>query len=441
MLSIKNQRSDILEMLISRGAKVTIADSNGVTPLALASQVGNAVAMAHLLKAGAEIDDGSLHDAARELRCEAMRVLIRFNHEVDFPSDRHEGRSALAELCLKAVDNGPSPVMEEAIECLIANGANVKLRFYGGKTVFHYALDSSDPLTILRILLKLLWKVVNDDVFLFDDGTNTYSLTKYVEKGLSLGPHVQKEEIIELFHQKRVVDRFWANDLNSSQPLDMCGEPQHIRDEYNRQKARARRLDEKRQEVLEQIELKRLTAIEENRLLRDRTDVEIRLDLERARMQDRIIETRADQQLRLDSRAELERQRLLEIKHGNELSYVKAIGDAQFHSQRRIGEAKIANEQTEHMLAIEYIEARTDKESEGARTRLAIENEGTRTRMAIENGGREDAEKIQKRMHEREMARLKSQKQLVDSNMALAGSLQSAGMNQKQIGYITGEVS
>jgi hypothetical protein len=99
-----------------------------------------------------------------------MRVLIEFGHDPDFPSDRHDGRSALAELSYKAVDNGPNPDLEEAILCLIAAKADFRLGFVGGKTIFHYALDSSDPLTILRVLLKTLWKVINEDCFLYTDG-------------------------------------------------------------------------------------------------------------------------------------------------------------------------------------------------------------------------------------------------------------------------------
>jgi hypothetical protein len=430
MLSIKSQRPDVLENLVAKGAKVTIINKDGITPLAFASQMGNATVMAHLLKAGAEIDDGSLHDASRELRCDAMRVLIRYNHDVDFPSDRHEGRSALAELCLKAVDeNGRNSAMEEAIEVLMANGTNIKLKCAGGKTIFHYGLDSSNPLTILKVLLKLLWKFINDDAFLFHDGKYTYSLTKYVEKGLALGPQVQRKEIIELLHQKRAVDKFWADSLDEPQPTDFCGAPQHIIEEVDRQKARARRMSEQRQEALHHIELKKLTAIEETRLLRDRTNAEIQLDHEKAYAQTQILENRADQQLRLESRAENERQKLAKIRQGNDLSHVKSIGDEQWNQQRRLIEGKIDLQKTEHMLSIEYLEER-----------MRTENDGVQQRMAIEGSGREDAERVQSRMHEREMARLKAQKQLVDGNTALANNLRSQGMNQRQIGYITGEV-
>ncbi len=429
MLSITNQRPDVLEKLISKGAKVTVTDINGSTPLALASQVGNSTVMAQLLEAGAEVNDGSLHDAARELRCDAMRVLIKYGHEVDFPSDRHDGRSALAELCYKAVDNGSCPDLEEAIACLIANDADITLHFVGGKTILHYALDSSDPLTILRALLKSIWKTINDECYLFTDGKHTYSPTKYVEKGLALGPAMQNEEVIQLLKKNRAVDRFWANAIDVSQPIDYCGAPQHLEDEVNRQRARAKRLSEQHEDVLKQVELKRLLAIEEGKILQRQTDEEIRRELEKARTSQRIFENRADLQQRLETRAELERQRLARVKQANEISHIKAIGEVQVSNQRAIGQAKIEMDQTEHMLQIEY----TD-------TRIQKENEGVRARLAIEGSALQDRDRVLMKQHEREIARMKTQKTLVESTQALANNLRNTGVNQRQIGYIMGEV-
>jgi hypothetical protein len=428
MLSIVNQRPEILEKLISKGAKVTIPDSNGVTPLALASQLGNSIVMGHLLRADAAIDDGSLHDAARELRCDAMRVLIKYHHDVDFPSDRHEGRSALAELCFKAIDNGPRPELEEAVECLIANGADIRLRCMGAKTIFHYALDSSDPLSIIRVLLKILWKVINEDCYLYTDGQYTYSLTKYIEKGHSSGPRVQREEIIKLLKKKRAVDRFWANSINGPQPVDICGAPQHIMEEVDHQLAREKRMSEQRADVLAQIDLKRLLVIEENKILQTQTDEEIRRDREKARATGRILEDQAEQRLRIESRAEIERQRLLQSRQSSELNHMRAIGAAQVATQREIGQAKMENDQTEHLLQLEYLEERTGKE-----------NEGVRARLAIEGSAWEERERQQLRAHEREMARMKTQKALLDSNTALANNLRAVP-NQRQIGYVMGEV-
>lgn len=429
MLCIQNDRPDILEKLISKGANVTSADETRISPLALASQTGNAALMGHILAAGADVDDGSLHDAARELRMDAMRILIKYGHEVDFPSPRHDGRSALAELCFKAVDNGPSPDLEEAINCLLASGADCRLRNAGGKTAFHYALDSSDPMSILKVMMKVLWKVINEDCFLFTDGQYTYSLTKYVEKGFSLGPQIQNQEVIDLLRKFRAKDRFWANSIDAVQPADYCGAPQHIEDEALRQRAREKRASEMREDMSLQVEMKRLLAIEEDKILRTRTEQEVWREFEKARAQERIMENRADKQLQLEGRAELERQRLARIKHADEVAHMKAIGNTQVSTQRDIAQARLETSQTEHMLQIEFEEARNSKM-----------NDGVRQRLAIEGHAMEDKDRILKKHHEREMARMRTQKTLVDSTKDLANNLKSAGANQRQIGYIMGEV-
>ena len=429
MLSITNQRPDVLEKLISKGAKVNIQDASGTTPLALASQVGNASVMAHLLNAGAEVDDGSLHDAARELRLDAMRVLINFGHDPDFPSDRHDGRSALAELCYKAVDNGPNPDLEDAILCLIAAKADFRLACTGGKTIFHFALDSSDPVTILKVLLKTLWKRINEDCYLYTDGEYTYSLTKYVEKGLCLCPQGQNQEILHLLRKSRAKDRFWANSIDVVQPEDYCGAPQLIEDEAIRQRARAKREAELREDMALQLEMKQKLAIEENNILKTRTEQEIRLEYEKARAQELILNNRSDQQLRLESRAEQERQRLSRLRYADELGHQKAIGAVQVSTQRELQQARIESTRTEHMLQIEYEEAKSIKV-----------NEGIKARLAIEGSAMEDQDKVFKKQHERQMARMRTQKALVDSVKEVSDNLKSAGANQRQIGYIMGEV-
>jgi hypothetical protein len=429
MLAIKNQRLDILQKLVSKGAKITIRDDSGTTPLALASQVGNSAIMEYLLKYGADVDDGSLHDAARELQCDAIRILIRHGHDPDYPSERHGGRSVLSELCFKAVDNNPSfEDLEEAIRCLIANGADIKQQGLNGKSLFHYALDSSDPMTILRALLKIMWKVVNEDCYLFTDGQYTYSLTKYVEKGLSIGPAAQNQEVIALLKTKRAQDRIWANSMDAAQPEDYCGAPQHVQEELIRRQALERRKSEMRDLVQFQVGLKRYEAIEESKILQMKTDEENRRELEKARTYEQILENKAEQQLRLEGMAELERQRLAHIRQSSEITHLEKIRDVQVSTQRAIGEAKIEAEQTEHLLRIEYMEAR-----------IKAQNDGAKAQLAIEEGGMQDKDRILQRQHEREMTRLKTQKTLVDKTQSLANNLRTAGVNQRQIGYIMGE--
>jgi len=453
MLSIRNHRFDILDKLIDKGAKVTDVSNDGFTPLAMASSLGSAEVMAKLLEAGAEIDDGSLHDAARELLADNMRVLIKFGHEPDYPSDRHDGRSALAELCLNANCSGRNLELEEAISCLIANGADIKLRCGAkGKSIFHYALDSSDPVSIVTVLLKLLWKVINDDCYLYDDGKYTYSLSKYVEKHLFQGPQEQTDEILKLLRNKRATDRFWANSIDDQQPPDMVGAPQHIIDEVQHQRVREKRKSELKMDILHSIEMKRLAAIEEDRILGVQNQTAIQRQIEASRAQLSIQETEADQSLRLSSRAETERQRLLGVRHTAELQHTRAIGQEQLQIQaslsrsqiataKAIEEGKIDSERTAQRLQIEYMGARSAKENEGVKARLMIENDGVKTRTVVENDAMAERESIGKRMHDREMARLVAQKRLLEgAAVAPSGRMGGGQIGGRQVGYIMGEI-
>jgi hypothetical protein len=434
ILAIKSQRSLIVEKLISKGAKVTTPDASGATPLVLASRVGNSEIMEHILDAGAECNDGSLHDAARDLRCEAMRVLIKYGHQVDYPSERHDGRSALAELCLNAVNVSPgTEQLEEAITCLIANGSNIRLRCMSEdtseKTIFHYALDSADPLLILAVLLKLMWQVLNDDAFLYKDKTYTYSLTKYVEKDVFRGPPHQKAGILRLLRNKRGVDKFWANDIEQEQPDDYCGAPPSIEEEVRVQKLRRKRMLEERENVMFRLDMKRLTTVKEVEIMEIQHEADMRRDHEKAQANLYIMAQQADTKLQLDLYAEREKQSLLVEKQNREMEHMKEIGDVQVSTRRRIMEQGFEEERTKQMLQIEFVDASNEKEIEAMRAKFAIEG-----------SARQDYESIDQRQHERELARIKMQKTLIDSSTALAGRLQNSGMNQRQIGYITGEV-
>ena len=424
-------------MLISNGANVSVSDPEENTPLALASSLGNASIMESLLKADAECDDGSLHDAARELNLKAMRLLMKYGHTPDYPSDRHDGRSALAELCLKAVEYEPKPVeLDEGIHCLILQGANIRLRsmseFGNGKTIFHHALDSSDPLRVLTVMMKTMWEFVNEESFLFMDKTHTYSLTKYVEKGLFQGPSSQKDEILRLLRFKRVEDRYWATSITAIQPPDSCGEPQHIKDEIIRQQKRQKHKSEQVEDALAMVELKRMTMISETKIMDMQTDAEIKRQRALYDVEKRHLIDTEDTKLQLGLYSERERMKLVMERQRHEISHVESLSEAKRAAQRLLQSEELEAERSRHIMQIEY----TEKKSR-------LENEGVKQRLAIEGSAMRDEEKIFNRRHEKEAARIKMQRGLIDKNIALSMSLQQGkqGPNQRQIGYVMGEVS
>ncbi|CZT51702.1 uncharacterized protein RSE6_12887 [Rhynchosporium secalis] len=437
-LAIQNQRADVVLKLLNKGANVTQPDAEGITPLNLAGSFTNTDIMGYILQAGAETDDGSLHDVSRQLRCDAMRTLIKNGHEVDFPSDRHEGRSALAELCLRAMDDSPSPAkLEGAIQCLIVNDANIREASYSGKTIFHYALDSSDPSTILAVLLKLMWKFINEDAFLFTDNKYTYSLTKYVEKGLFAGPQKQKEELLQLLRNKRAKDRFWANSIDGVQPEDYCNGPPHIEAEVRLQKTRLKRLAEQKEDTQRAIELKRAAVAGEVEIMHLITEAELARERQKGQVERELLTEKAATALQLEKSADAQRDTMLTQKHTREEGHQRQLRDILIATQQAITAEEFEKERTSSMMQIEFLERRTQIEEASIRERVDIENNGIRMRLAIEGGGYEEQEKFHAKQYEREMARIKMQKQLVAGQTTLAGTLQGGRLNQRQIGFIT----
>ncbi|CZR50284.1 uncharacterized protein PAC_00156 [Phialocephala subalpina] len=398
MLAIQNQRVDIVSKLIAKGANVAAEDSEGITPLAIASSMNNIPLMECLLEADAEVDDGSLHDVAAKLQLDKMRILIKYGHQVDYPSDRHDGRSALAELSLRAVDNDPTPKhLEKVIQFLIVNDAKIAIRNVCGKTIFHYALDSSNPVLILTALLKIMWEHINGDAFLYSDKTYTYSLTKYVEKDLYQGPRNQKEDILALLRKKQAIDRFWAHDIMSKQPSDYCNGPPHIEEEVLRQKARAKRQAEMREDASYMLDLKRMTAIGEVEISEITLQGEIQRKKEQARVDREMLQAQANTQLQITEDA--------------------------FMSGRWRGLR--------------------------CRSSCWVNNRVWRTRFrGVSHKFRDILDRgrlglFLRAAHEREMARIKMQKQLLGQQQSLANSFQggqpqiSGYPGQRQIGFVS----
>ncbi|TVY88566.1 Ankyrin [Lachnellula willkommii] len=396
ILAIQGQRPDIVCKLIAKGANVKTPNIDGVSPLAIASSSGNQKIMEYLLRANAEQNDGSLHDAARELRCDSIRLLIDYGHQPDYPSERHDGRSALAELCYKAVDYSPkSLALEEAVTCLIGRGADIWLKCVSqdrcAKTMLHYAMDSSNPMPILTILLKLMWTKVNDDSFLYLDANFTYSLTKYVEKDVFKGPPGQKEEILKLLRNKRIVDRFWGNDIEADQPEDYCGAPAHVEEEVVRQKLRRKRLTEREQDTIAALELKRMAIQEEVKIMDLQTAAEIRWANEKGQAEQVRIQERAAMQLQLEMQSASEHDRVTSFRQTAERDHMKQLGDVQVATTRNMNAALSEQMQMKHTLELEFTGAK-----------IAKENEGTAARLAIENSAHLEEDMISARQYERE---------------------------------------
>lgn len=186
LVAASSGRPEVVRMLLERGAAISAPNHKGHTPLFLATRAGDHETMRILINAGAVINDGSLHEAARELDTVATALLMVNGHDPNFASLLHYGRTALAELCLYS---SASPKdygrLHDTIRLLIANQADFTVRVQEKPLIFH-AMDNSDAgVEMTRFILSnWLWEGINDDSCLYYKDGFIYSPLAYVSKGL-----------------------------------------------------------------------------------------------------------------------------------------------------------------------------------------------------------------------------------------------------------------
>jgi hypothetical protein len=430
MLAIQARRPDVVKMLLLEGAEVDVSDLTGNTPLAMATQIGGELSitiMSNLLAAGASKNDGSLHNAARELNLSAVQVLVEYGHDLDFPSHLHGGRSALGELCLHAASTGEltavrEKTMEKAMAFLIENGSDLTVKSEG-KSVLLLALESVDPVTTARVLLKAgMWKNINKPFNNYTDGKFTYSPTMYVSR--ILPDRDLKDQLLTLLRANRGEDIYYAN--CGPQPDDAVGLPEDLEIKERERKARLERLATESEEHSLAITRNRELAAVQSQIFAAQADLE---DSRRRRLQASELEA-------LQSRAQIEEEifnaamRRKRGEQSTDLAHQKRLADAGVQRTKAIGEAELEMTEKTQRKMLEY-------ERKVGNERL----DNAKNMSAIRIAEREDVDKLEREADSRFKGRVAEQRRLVESQTALAQRLTSAGVNgRRQIGYITGEL-
>ncbi|KAH7031482.1 uncharacterized protein B0I36DRAFT_268468 [Microdochium trichocladiopsis] len=430
MIAIQERRQDIVKSLLLAGAEVDTADFVGNSPLSMASAIGGDLSiqiMSNLLAAGASKNDGSLHNAARDLNLQAIQVLMEYEHDPDFPSPIHGGRSALGELCRHAADNGPiagarEKAMERAIEFLLKNDTDITLQIEG-KTVLHLALESADPLTTTKVLLRAgMWKHVNKPFNQYSDGTFIYSPTMYVQRVLPDSEF--KAPLTTLLRNNRGTDVYYA--VQGPQPDDAVGMPTHIQVEEQERRARVERHRKEAEEHLLAVQRSKELAAVQQQIWADQAELE---------------DARKKRAHQSDMSAIMERARVEEdnfnallrqqrMKQNVEMSHQQALTRASIQRVKEVGEVE-AGLETKNQARMLAWERDMGNERVGNASQLS----------SIRLREREEVEKFDKAADNRTKDRLKEQKKLVDSQNQLAGTLGSNGVHgRRQIGYVMGEL-
>lgn len=292
-LAIESGRKSIVQALLKAGADVDLANGNHVSPLSLATQKNDIASMEALLAAKALSNDGSLHDAARMINVEAIKLLLDNGHDPNFPCLRFEGRFPLFELCFQApiyltktqwTTQQKETLAKKAIETLIKGGALTKDRLpqADNRSVLIHALDSANPHMMAKAFLECgQFKYINRDFNLFMDGEYTYSPTMYVEKGKCRSNNSQSQSLVKLLHDFKAEDRYWK--IRGAQPPDMINPPEHIRLAEKEREEAERRKRQEEEEIRRQIDKEqRELAAARRKLALEQDTHQAKLDREHA---------------------------------------------------------------------------------------------------------------------------------------------------------------
>ena len=163
--AIYEQRKDLCEFLIQRGADVNAKDKWGQTSLYLAIRNDDSDIMNILIANGAEVDikhtrggmeEAALMYAAMTGRTEVVKLLLEAGADINVKNDRDQ--TALhVPLDIRNSDyqksrGGRYRLSKDTIKMLLDKGADVNLKDKDGRTPLHLAAESADG-DIVKLLL------------------------------------------------------------------------------------------------------------------------------------------------------------------------------------------------------------------------------------------------------------------------------------------------
>ncbi|KAF4506111.1 hypothetical protein G6O67_006229 [Ophiocordyceps sinensis] len=427
MLAVQSKRPDLVKMLLLEGADVDALDSHGRTPLSMATSKGGDIAvqmMTSLLAAEPARDDGSLHNAARDLNYAAVKILVQSGHDADFPSPLHGGRSALGEVCLHGSDAGEMTpdrerTMQRVMAFLIDSKSDLTLKA-DGKSLLHLCFAATDPVVASRALLKSgMWKHVNKPFNHVVIGGYTYSPTMYISRALA--PSDANLELLSVLRASRATDVFYANE--GPQPDGAVGLPEDMEVQERARKARMARMADDTEDF--SISLTRMREI---------AGVEQQIAAQKAEIDDaRLRKLHGEDMASLQSRAQLE-ESIASAAHQRRLVEQHAIADARISGSRALAAADHEAAESRQRKALEWETKLNTKRTDNARAL-----------SSIRISERQELERVEQGAALRIRNRLEAQRKLVESQEKLAkrlaesqpGGTAAPGNARKQIGYVT----
>lgn len=430
-LATQFRRLAILERLISLNVDTAIEDSDGKTPLFYATANSDQVAVHLLLEDRVPSNDGSLHEAARLREPDIVVMLLGQDHDPDFSSNIHDGRTPLGELCSQAMlqDGQDLAAANKTLRLLIDAGSDLSFKTKG-KTILHLAFENDRPIEITRALLRFpeIYKDIRSDseMFLFEDVEGRYmSPDVYIQQHVD-STEQTKQELLRLLAGVSCKSKWFRK--KGAQPAGYKGLPPDLlkvmerADLEDQAEARAiqRRLESARidQEIRQRQH--ELTTVHTEQEASQRLRLEDDLSSQRRRnaaadhAQER---TALLERTRIENDAATERGQIeyRATKARGELEYQNAsnMKQLEYSSQQAQDQQRYAARQQEAALeytSMQIIKALTNssQREQDQQRYIAQEREAGLERRMLES--REAADK---RSHDRMMQRLSKQKSTI----------------------------
>ncbi|KAJ5816352.1 hypothetical protein N7447_008585 [Penicillium robsamsonii] len=242
-IAISIPRRGVVASLIRHKADATVSTGamNPRSMLFLAVTTGDSDIVRSVMLASPMVRDGALHEAAREVNVKIVEVLVREGNQRDYAYSGCNGRTALAELCLRADGNEPVHELKRAMT-LLKDDHNFRMKSHG-KSALHLALDNlrNAPSVTRALLDSFMADYVNDDINLYEEDGLLYSPLAYVAKHRNKAPSTYDASLLRLLAQFGCRNRFWAR-AGHPQPADVIDPPDDIYQLISDQKSNERML-------------------------------------------------------------------------------------------------------------------------------------------------------------------------------------------------------
>jgi hypothetical protein len=344
--------------LIKAGADTRPRDCFDNSALFYASRKGSLDTVKVLLKVPFKPNDGSLHEAARNLHSEVVDALIKTGkHDANYNSSKpdHEGRTPLQELAYYCNATRKPIEIETTLDALRRGKAQI-MKTWQGKNALLLALENQHPCPVTRALLDIMTpQEINHEENVYGDPKTGYfySPTMYLTKQSAASSAKEAAQrnwhLQNLLKTKNCTDRFYAG-FGQDQPAGAVGLPDAIaKDHKRRQDEEEKR--RKRQHEHEE-ELRRQAEINMQRMVWDQSRHQVRQEHETEKVLQQVHHTGLVHQNKM-----LQQEQATSLQYQAAASKIALAEQAQLRAQQAKAQGEMLSQQLlarKHQMALEF---------------------------------------------------------------------------------------